>query len=64
MEIIGLDCAKFQNRRLKGIEKFNRISQKMNSFLLQFEEQNVQKRGESCNRLVFKFLERERLPYL
>ena len=31
----------------------------MNNFLLQFEEENVQKRGELCSRLVIQILERE-----
>ena len=35
----------------------------MNSFLLQFEEENVQERKKSCSRFVVQFLERERESY-
>ena len=31
----------------------------MNSFLLQFEEENVQERKKSCSKFVVQFLERE-----
>ena len=31
----------------------------MNSFLLQFEEENVQERKKLCSRFVVQFLERE-----
>ena len=41
------------------LKSYMRIRQKMNNFLLQFEEEKVQERKKSCIRFVVKSLERE-----
>ena len=63
-EMNGLDqvmCKKLRQKDKIGINgKFNENKTRMNSFLLQFEEENVQKGWKNSSRCWFVILERER----
>ena len=54
-------CQKLRQKDKMGINgKFNENKTRMNSFLLQFEEENVQKGWKKGSRCWFVILERER----